>query len=192
MYDKKEQSILILLSGGIDSAALVHYYLQKGYNVKGLHIQYGQKNQKSELIAVHELSAYYNIETSIYKLGVSLNTNRNEYIFRNSIFINIAAATLPKRINKIALGIHKGVPYYDCSKIFISDIQKIVDGYFSGTIAIEAPFIGFGKQDIYEYCLKNKVPIEKTYSCENNEFIPCGDCLSCKDRRILDGDFKSL
>jgi 7-cyano-7-deazaguanine synthase len=188
MFDKKDQSILILFSGGIDSTALVHYYLQKGFNVKCLHIQYGQKTEKSEQNAVQELAKYYNIELTIYKLGVSLNTNHSEYIFRNSLFINLAAGTLPKNINKIALGIHAGVPYYDCSEKFISDIQKIVDGYFAGTVLIEAPFIGFGKQDIYKYCIENKIPIEKTYSCENNEVIPCGYCLSCRDRGMLDGD----
>lgn len=182
------KSVLVLFSGGVDSTALVHFYLNNGYIVNGLHIQYGQKNKDSELKAVKEISDHYNIDVTIINLELNFNKNNNEYIFRNSLFINLAAATLQENFFRISLGIHSGVPYYDSSEMFLSDIQRVADGYFSGTVLIEAPFLHFGKQEIFKYCIENNVPIEKTYSCESREFLPCGKCLSCMDRRkLLDG-----
>jgi len=46
---KKESPALILLSGGIDSTACVHYYLDQKFDVKAVFIDYGQKARKNEL-----------------------------------------------------------------------------------------------------------------------------------------------
>lgn len=40
--------VLLLLSGGIDSTALLHFYLQKKSDILCIHFQYGQANSLSE------------------------------------------------------------------------------------------------------------------------------------------------
>jgi 7-cyano-7-deazaguanine synthase len=179
--------VVVLFSGGIDSTALVQYYLSKNYFVKAIHFNYGQKNNIREKEAVNAIGKYYNIEISSLNFGFELNSLDGEYIGRNPLFI-LAASNLINSSNfKISIGIHQGTPYYDCSVQFLKECQQIVDGYFGGTVLIEAPFIDFNKKHIYEYCLNNNVPIHLTYSCEISNIKPCGECTSCKDRRILNG-----
>ena len=87
-----------------------------------------------------------------------------------------------------AIGIHSCTPYYDCSQSFVNDIQRLFDGYFNGSIQVEAPFLELTKGEILSLCDKLKVPVEITYSCERSSDIPCGECLSCIDRRGLNED----
>lgn len=104
-----------------------------------------------------------------------------ELIGRNALFILVTSA-LGISPARIALGIHSGSEYYDCTKDFLDDFQKILDGYFTGVVKVEAPFIDFTKLDILEYCKKYKIPVELTYSCFRQNYPPCGICSSCLDR----------
>jgi 7-cyano-7-deazaguanine synthase len=184
---RESNSVLLLLSGGIDSCALVHYYLSKNYKVKALHFDYGQPSKSSERQAVESIAKHYKIDVQVATLGFSLNQRNGEFIGRNSLFIFIAANLLPVDVSKISIGIHSSTPYYDCSQSFIEDCKNILDGYFAGSVIIEAPFINFTKAQIYEYCVREGVPINLTYSCERGYEEPCGECLSCIDRSVLSG-----
>ncbi|WP_265182709.1 7-cyano-7-deazaguanine synthase [Bacillus manliponensis] len=175
----------MLASGGIDSTALIHYYVSQGFNIKGIHFNYGQMACKKEEQAVKKIGEYYDIEIESKSFGFSFNHIKGEFIARNPLFILAASNLLPKTYSKIGIGIHSGTPYYDCTRTFINDCQKILDGYFAGTVIIEAPFLLYDKRSVLKFCLRNQVPIELTYSCEFNDEEPCGECLSCKDRRIL-------
>ena len=84
---------------------------------------------------------------------------------------------------KIVLGIHDGTMYNDCSEHFVSENNRVVDCYANGTVIVEAPFIQWYKKDIIKYVIEKGLPIELTYSCERGCFPPCGECLSCGDRK---------
>lgn len=183
---RKSKSVIILLSGGVDSTALVQYYLAKNYEVRGVYFVYGQATKDMEQLAVRKVSEYYQIETDIVDLGLSLKQKNGEFFGRNALFVVAASGILPEQSSNIAIGVHRGVPYYDCSEVFIADCQNLLDGYFTGTVLLDAPFLKFTKRQIYDYCIENKVPVELTYSCEKGNTQPCGTCSSCLDRRILD------
>ena len=85
----------------------------------------------------------------------------------------------------IALGIHKGTPYYDCTEKFVKDINRILEGYTDGRVIFEAPFIKWNKKMVYDYCIDNHIPIHLTYSCELGDENHCGKCRSCLDRSSL-------
>lgn len=178
-------AITVLCSGGIDSTALINYYLKKQRNVYGLHFCYGQSSEESELNAITSIAKHYSIPLSIVNLGFDINIKNREYSCRNALFILCAAAKLPENSSTIAIGIHKGIPYYDCSKRFIEECQRLIDGYFAGTVIIDAPFIEYSKKQIFEYCVEEQVPLKMTYSCEDKNDKPCGICPSCIDRRLL-------
>jgi 7-cyano-7-deazaguanine synthase len=175
--------ILLLVSGGIDSTALIDYYLKKGINPHCIHFQYGQKNDKSELKSFKKIMSYYKIsDYEIIKFNFPFFENKYEVFGRNAVFV-LGALALKNNPAVISLGCHSGTQYYDCSEPFIEDMQRVLDGYFKGTIQLDAPFITWSKQEIIEYCKKNKVPIDLTYSCIVQNEPPCGNCPPCLDRK---------
>lgn len=63
-------SILILLSGGLDSAACISYYLKNQKSIYGtLFVDYGQAAAIYELEAAKKISQYYSI--ALTKISVS-------------------------------------------------------------------------------------------------------------------------
>lgn len=182
---QKLPEVNLLLGGGIDSTALVAFYLSQGTAVKGIHFNYRHSSFAGEQRAVEKVSYHYRIPVTTIDLGLSMVSIEGEYHCRNAILLLAAASVSPSKSARFAIGIHAGTPYYDCSKTFIADMQRIFDGYFSGYAQVEAPFLEFTKMEIISLCHAMKVPIEMTYSCERNSVTPCGECLSCIDRRML-------
>ncbi len=90
----------------------------------------------------------------------------------------------PRFSGIMSLGIHSGVPYFDCTKEFVKKMNVIVEEYSEGKVRIDTPFIDWDKKMIVSYCRDSGVPIHLTYSCENGD-EPCGKCLSCLDRSAL-------
>ena len=104
---------------------------------------------------------------------------------RNAFFIITALMKYSTFSGLVALGIHTGIPYYDTTAEFVSDMKTLLDKYSDGSVRIDAPFLYWQKPMIYEYCKKNRVPIKLSYSCELGKNPPCGKCRSCLDRKAL-------
>lgn len=181
----KNTTVAVLLSGGIDSTALVEYYLSKGYNVCGIHYQYGQASRDKEQQASENVSHYYGIQTRVVQLGFALKQSNGEFAGRNALFIIGALSCVPEGCSKIAIGIHLGSLFYDCTEQFINNCQSILDGYFGGTVILESPLVAYTKRQVYEYSIENGIPFHLTYSCETSNQEPCGTCPSCKGRMML-------
>ena len=164
---------MILLSGGIDSAAVLHMYHKERKAFRGIHFSYGQKSQKSELIAAQKIASHYHSDFEHIRLKFPLTYNNEEILCRNIIFI-MSAAAIQFEPCEIVLGIHAGTDFYDCSKNFIDLAQKILDGYFSGTKQVVAPFGSSTKENIIKYCIKERVPLHLTHSCTQSD-VPCGN-----------------
>jgi len=176
---------VVLLSGGIDSAACVRYYLDMNFRVKGLFIDYGQGARDNERKSATQIAKYYGIPLDKISLSPVKHFGPGEIRGRNAFFIMGVLLFYPRLKGILSLGIHSGTPYYDCSEQFIRDIKTIVDGYTSGEVRIEAPFLTWDKAMIYTYCKEKVIPIDLTYSCEAGTTPPCGKCRSCKDREAL-------
>ncbi|QEE49117.1 tRNA methyl transferase-like protein [Flavobacterium alkalisoli] len=176
--------VLILASGGIDSTACIQFYKNLDFNIETLFIDYGQVSKYQELKAVKLITDFYNIKLRVIKINIT-KKEIGEITGRNAFFIFTALMSFYNDRGLIALGIHYGTSYYDCSTDFVNNVQKIIDKYSGETIKISAPFIKFNKKEIYEYCSLEKVPIHLCYSCELGKKQPCGQCLTCKDLELI-------
>lgn len=182
---KRKQTSIVLLSGGIDSAACVHYYIDLYFEVNALFIDYGQNAGDNERQSAMRIAAYYNIKLDQVSLSSTKHFGPGEIRGRNAFLILVALLYYPQYKGIISLGIHSGTPYYDCSRQFIGDIKPIIDAYAGGEVSLDAPFLTWEKSAIYVYCKEKGVPVHLTYSCEDGSTPSCGKCRSCKDREAL-------
>jgi 7-cyano-7-deazaguanine synthase len=181
----QKQYSLVLLSGGIDSASCINFYLEQNHCVEAIHIDYGQKSAEKELIAAQGIANYYKIPIHYIKLDGGKKFDKGDIIGRNSLLLNIALINFNMTSGIIALGVHSGTSYVDCSEAFINSIQHTFDLYTNGNIIIGTPFIKWNKLEIWRYAKLKNIPLNTTYSCELGLIQPCNECVSCKDLNFL-------
>lgn len=182
---RSDRCALLLLSGGLDSAACVDFYLQQGASVSGLHVSFGQPAADRERLAAARIASYYHISLKRIIITGACPKPPGQILGRNAMLIFLALGEIDEHTSTIALGIHRQSPYYDCSPIFLTTSQAIVDGQCDGRISIAAPFMEWSKIQIWRYSIERQVPVDLTYSCEKGTEPPCGVCLSCRDMEVL-------
>lgn len=177
----------ILLSGGVDSAACVRYYLMSGWKVVGLFINYGQSAWLEEKRAAKEVAKFYQIELETTNWSGKPKKSPGYIQGRNAFLLMAALLETSMDVNLLAIGIHSGTDYSDCSPDFVERLQAVFDLYCNGAIQIDAPFLSWTKSDVLKFCKEYDVPYHLTYSCELGTSPACGECQSCLDRRALSG-----
>lgn len=177
--------ITLLLSGGIDSAACIPFYRSRGFLVRGVFVNYGQASCQQERLAATRIAAHYDLPLSQLALENARPKTGGEVIGRNALLVLTALAEANPSSGLLALGIHAGTEYWDCSRSFVDCMQEILTGYCGGRLSMAAPFIDWTKPEIWECCSNWEVPVHLTYSCELGRTQPCGQCLSCKDLEAL-------
>lgn len=178
---KDKKNALLLLSGGVDSAACLEYLTSNSYLVKSLFIDYGQLAVKQELIAAKKIAKHYESKLKKLEITSSKRYGAGFIMGRNLLLYSIALVEFKYEYGIIASGIHKGTNYADCKPKFLTKVQETYDIYTEGRVRLLTPFINWVKADILQYCEEKEVPINITYSCEIGKEKPCGKCLSCLD-----------
>ncbi len=164
--------------------ACLHLFMSLGYETTSIFVDYGQLANKIECKASSRISEYFN--SSHYRINCdNMPLKKGEIVGRNALLINLALYLIDRPSALIVIGIHSGTNYVDCTRRFVENMQNTADLYTDGRIQIIAPFLEWSKMDIFDYCLQNNLPIGLTYSCELGTEIPCGQCLSCKDREAI-------
>jgi len=183
--EQAKPEVLILLSGGIDSAACLDFFLDLGREPCALFVGYGQAAEQQETQAALAIAHHYNVAIDNIRWTGARQKGPGVISGRNASLITAAMMERPSSVSVIALGIHAGTGYADCSTAFVRNMQQVLDLYSEG-VQLAAPFLNWTKADVLEYCTMRDVPLHMTYSCEKGFVSPCGDCLSCLDRRALD------
>lgn len=176
---------LILFSGGIDSLCSAHFMAQRGYQPVGMFIDYGQAAIVQEKAASANLAGQLGLPLKTVMVDANLDFGVGEVPGRNLLFISIACAYGGIQNGLIVIGVHSGTPYFDCSEIFVRELDRIVRQSTNERLTIFAPFLTWTKREIYEYGLAAGLPLESAYSCESGVTAGCGECLSCQDRKVL-------
>jgi 7-cyano-7-deazaguanine synthase len=185
MQSHRAGGVLVLLSGGIDSTACVHYYKQHATSVHALHVNYGQAAAAAEQAAASAISQRLGIALSTIKVDGFSPSGAGVLIGRNHLLLSVALFAVGEAHGILALGIHAGTAYVDCSPTFADQAQRMLDLLTDGRVALGVPFLNSSKRDIWRYCVDNSLQIADTYSCEAGTVPACGTCLSCADRAAL-------
>jgi 7-cyano-7-deazaguanine synthase len=176
---------LVLLSGGVDSSCCVAFYRLLGYEVKGVFVDFGQPVNHTEEQSAKAIADHYGISLDIIRCSGPSAEFHGEISGRNAFLVFAALLYVPQLTGLLALGIHAGTAYYDCSEHFAKHLNDILSGYRGGEAVLATPFLKWTKQEIYDFSIDHRVPIPLTWSCEVGPSKPCGRCLSCRDREHL-------
>lgn len=175
----------VLMSGGMDSAACAHLMAAQGHTVHGIFVDFGQAARKPESRAVARLADVLGITSTTLHVGTAGCFGAGELVGRNAFLLTAAIFLGRAHDGLLAIGVHAGTPYYDCSAGFIDRFKALAEEHTDGRLTVTAPFLHWTKCQIYEYVLKSGLPVDATYSCESGTIPPCGSCASCRDRRVL-------
>ena len=177
---------IVLMSGGIDSSVSAIAVRKEGYETSGLFVDYGQPAARSEWRALQDVAKHLDLDVKKVELGFRLASQSGEFFGRNALLVLTAAGITQSRPLTIALGIHALSEYYDTQPLFLRQMQRILDGYFAGSVALTAPFLACPKAEVIAFARDNGVPLDLTYSCEEQNAPPCLRCPSCEDRVDVD------
>ena len=177
--------VVVLMSGGIDSAACAHYFLERRDNVSALFVDYGQMAREPEHEAVSRIAQYLRLSLDIVTFQASRQFGAGEILGRNAFLIFAALMSGKPAQGILSLGIHSGTGYYDCGRDFNDHVNHIVESYSGGRVALDCPFISMDKSFVYNYFNGTGMPLSLTYSCEQGTIPACGRCNSCRDRDAL-------
>lgn len=177
--------VMILLSGGVDSTACIHFFLEVGRPLVGLFVDYGQVSASHEFSAATSVAEHYGLPLLSKQWHGAERKQPGLVPARNGFLLTAALMERPASVTQVVLGIHAGSGYPDCDPSFLECMQKVYDLYAGGAVAVVAPFLEWNKGEVYAYAVSNGIPLNLTYSCEAGTEKPCGVCRSCLDRGIL-------
>ncbi len=194
---------LVLLSGGIDSAAALYLTKQETDDIYSMNMIYSQSydaeaeaaKKIAEAAHVREhltifLPFFKDIEKR-YKPTPSSKTSSAYVPARNIVFYGVAAAYAETlKVNKIIFGSNaddaKELP--DARPAFIQRMNELIrygtragsEGFLIETVN---PLINYSKSEVLKLAIALKVPLQLTWSCFEDAKVPCGKCRGCNNRR---------
>lgn len=202
-----KKKAVVLLSGGLDSSTTLYYAKDKGFDVRAIIFDYGQRHAcelKSALkIARFSGVPFEKIEISMPWKGSSLldesmslpknGTIKEGFIpstyvpARNTIFLSFALSYAESlSCGDIFIGAnavdYSGYP--DCRPEYLKAFNRVAllgtkRGVSGEKIKIHAPLLRLKKSEIISLGIKLGVPYHLTWSCYCGLKHPCGECDSC-------------
>ena len=208
----KGRPVVVLLSGGLDSATVLAAAKSAGYACHAIAFDYGQKH-RAELFAAARVAEAQGAESfRIIRLDagafsgsaltdddLAVPESPTEGIpityvpARNTIFLAHALGMAEALgATDLALGVnavdYSGYP--DCRPAFIDAFEALANlatkvGVESGAFEVHAPLLMLTKAEIIRWGTELGVPYHLTVSCyqATEAGLACGRCDSCRLRR---------
>jgi 7-cyano-7-deazaguanine synthase len=204
---------VILLSGGMDSAACLAIAVSEGHECYALSFDYGQRHY-AELDAARVVAASFDVAAhrvlrmDLGEIGGSALTDESiavpvspgekipvTYVpARNTIFLSFAlgwAEVLDADFIYIGVNAIDYSGYPDCRPEYIDAYQRVADLALKRSvegrpIQIQTPLIDMTKANIVLRGLELGVDFAQTVSCyqADEAGLACGQCDACRLRRI--------
>jgi len=199
--------ILVVLSGGMDSATLLWLLKSQEHHVEAVTIDYKQRHIK-EIDSAKSLCAMLGVKHDIIDLSsigqyltgssqsdLSVDVPHGRYdepsmkltVVPNRNMLLLAAAgavAIARKMDQVAYGAHSGdhAIYPDCRPAFVDSMRetfKLADWH---QIDIATPFINIDKGRICNLGIDLGVPYHMTWTCYAGDELPCRKCGACVER----------
>lgn len=207
---------VVLLSGGMDSATLLHFVKKKlkVSEISALSFNYGQRHARELAMAEWQaktagVSEHRTIDIPFLRrlpAGASALTDRSMTVpdlsdispaerrqpstyvpHRNLILLGMAASYAEAKLSTdVFYGAHSqdAYGYWDCTRKFIGDLNRVLANNRRKPVVIHAPFIGMSKAGILKIGTRLGVDYGHTWSCYRGGRRPCGSCPTCVERSL--------
>ncbi|MFL6588086.1 MAG: 7-cyano-7-deazaguanine synthase QueC [Luteimonas sp.] len=201
---------VVLLSGGMDSAAVIAIAQEQGFDVHALSVRYGQRHTSeldaaARVVAAMGVTLHKTVDVDLRSIGGSALTDEIDvpeaggpgipvtYVpARNTIMLSLAlgwaevlgAADIFCGVNAVD---YSGYP--DCRPEFVDAFERLANlatkaGVEGAGIRVHAPLQRMGKGDIVREGVRLGVDFGLTVSCYNADAqgLACGHCDACRLR----------
>lgn len=201
-------SIVLSLSGGLDSSTLLYDLRSQGHSVKALTFDYGQRHRR-EIDSAHRIAHAAGVAcdtvpiaelASLLSKGALTDTSvdvpHGHYTHesmkqtivpnRNMIFLAIAAGhALSIGARAVAFAAHSGdhAIYPDCRPEFVRAMAHAIGLADYEPLELLAPYLELSKAEIVRRGARLEVPYALTWSCYEGGARHCGRCGTCVERR---------
>jgi 7-cyano-7-deazaguanine synthase len=198
--------LVVLASGGVDSAILVADQAAQGQEVQPLYVRFGlawEQIEEAHLrrfleavpgqlgirpLAVLELpiADVYGAHWSVSGAGTPDETTPDEAVYLPGRNLLLLAKTTVwcalHGLARIALGTLRGNPFADSSAEFLTGFARLASMALGHELEVVTPFAGLTKPEVL--ALGRGLPLEHTFSC----IAPvgtdhCQRCNKCAERR---------
>ncbi len=198
--------VVVLASGGVDSAVLVADHSGRGEVVQPIYIRFGLAWERAEeehlrrfldslpancrarpLVALEfPVADVYGEHWSVSGAAVPDESTPDSAVYlpgRNLLLV--AKSSVWCALNDfgvVSLGTLKGNPFADSSREFFDGLASLAGLALDRPLAVETPFAGLTKMEVLER--GRHLPLELTFSCiDPQEGEHCGRCNKCAERR---------
>ncbi|OIO38135.1 MAG: hypothetical protein AUJ72_03130 [Candidatus Omnitrophica bacterium CG1_02_46_14] len=200
-----DNRVCVLASGGIESSVLISDALGRTDEVTPIYIKNHLRWEDAELFWLKKfirnlrtdklkplqvldttMRDVYDAHWSITGIKVPGAASRDESVYlpgRNIVFLSKTACfAAVHKIPSIEIGVLKGNPFHDSSKVFFKKMSQVLSLGLDQTITIKAPFLNLKKEDVI--LMGRKLELGATFSCINPKgYEHCGDCNKCVERK---------
>jgi 7-cyano-7-deazaguanine synthase len=205
---KNRQSVVVLLSGGMDSVTAFYDAAERHEIRAALSFHYGAKHNEREIAfaALHcaRLRVVHRVvpldfigeffQSHLLRGGGEIPKGHYEaetmkqtvVPFRNGIMLSIAAGFAESvQAQALVIAAHAGdhAIYPDCREEFMRSMGEAIRLGTYAEIEVLRPFIAMSKADIARRGQALGVDFAQTWSCYVGGAVHCGECGTCVERR---------
>ncbi|PHS11528.1 MAG: 7-cyano-7-deazaguanine synthase QueC [Blastopirellula sp.] len=202
------EKVVVVSSGGMDSATLLYHMVDAGHQVKSLSINYGQRHVK-EIDFAKRLADHLQIEHAVADISAINHLLGNNSLSgreidipeghyeeesmkltvvpnRNMILLSVAIAwAVSNKFDAVAYGAHSGdhAIYPDCRPEFAEAMDQAAQLCDWNPVKLLRPFVHLDKGDIAQRGHELGVPFAETWTCYKGQEKHCGKCGACTERK---------
>jgi 7-cyano-7-deazaguanine synthase len=187
---------LVLLSGGLDSAAAFAWAHREFNEVVAITFQYHLRPFRERLavfrLLEHSPSRLIEVPLPFLKEAADVEREFDQKVpegyvsNRNLIFYSIAIHFAEMQNCGVVVGGHTAEDqedFPDASASFMKQLEDLANQAVQlNKIRIELPLSRYSKLEVLRKAMEWKVPLDCTWSCYWDQSSPCGKCASCKER----------
>jgi 7-cyano-7-deazaguanine synthase len=199
---------VVLLSGGMDSVALLYHARQEHEVVGALSFDYGSKHNHKEIPFASHHCSKFGIPHQTIELGFVERLFKSDLLksggdipdghyeeenmkatvvpFRNGIMLSIAGGFAESiEAEGLVIAAHSGdhAIYPDCREEFMKSMGDAIRLGTYVEVQLLRPFIAMTKAEIAKRGHELGVDFGQTWSCYKGGDIHCGTCGTCVERR---------